>query len=362
MTCKVIGAAVLAMVFAASPASSQNSMIGRLSGRVMEDGRPIRRLVEVRLESSTSGVIDTAYTIGSEEFEFRAVPINTMERHFLVIEEIGYSEVRYELRVGRDPFGIGAIADFGVIFLYLESLPPEDDGLGLGDTVDLRQLGALIPDEAREAYQAGLEELDQGDSAAGLESLELSVELAPEFYDALIKLGVEYLNLTRYSDAKQMLGRAYDLNENDSILLTNLGSLHFQEGQALERSALTDENLDTAMTSFALAVDFLRAAARLDPASARVNYYLGSAEYKTGSLDEAEESLFLSLEKSPSMDAARLTLINVYVRQQRHEAALEQITLYLEANPDTPERESMEQARSAIEREIDRTMGRVRNR
>ena len=54
------------------------------------------------------------------------------------------------------------------------------------------------------------------------------------------------------------------------------------------------------------------------------------------------------------MDAARLALINVYVGQQRYEAALEQIALYLEANPDTPEREALEGARSAIETSLGR--------
>ena len=354
MTGKAIGAAVLAIAFLTPPASSQQYLIGRMSGRVFEDGRPIRRLVEIRLESSTSGVLDTAYTIGSEEFEFRTVPFDLNDRLFLVIEEIGYREVRHELQIGRDSFGIGAFDDFGIIFLYLESLPPEDGGEDFGDTVDVRQLSADVPAEAREAYQGALNLLDQGDSAAGLESLELSVELAPEFFDALVKLGIEYLNLQRYNDAKLTLGRAHDLNENDPILLTNLGSLHFQEGQALERSALSDDDLDLAMASFVQAVDHLRVATSLDPASAGIAYYLGSALYKTGSLDESEEALFLAMINDPSMDDARLTLINVYVRQQRHEAALEQIALYLEANPDTPERESMEQARSAIEATIGR--------
>jgi tetratricopeptide (TPR) repeat protein len=349
MTGKAIGAAVLAIAFLTPSASSQQSMIGRLSGRVMEDGRPIRRLIEIRLESSISGVLDTAYTIGSEEFEFRTVPISLTDRHFLVIEEAGYREVRYELRVGRDPFGVGAIADFGVIFLYLESLPPEDDGEDSGNTVDLRQLTAEILGEAREAYQAAIEHLDQGDQERGLESLELAVELAPDFYAALIKLGVEYLNLQRLDDAKLFLGRAYEINRGDTVLLTNLGSLHFQEGQVLEQSALNETEIEVAQASYAEAVGYLLEAARLDPGSARIAYYLGSALYKNSDYDEAEEALFVAMDSAPRMDGARLTLINVYVQQQRHEEALEQIALYLEANPETPERESLEQARSTIE-------------
>ena len=354
MTGKVVGAAVLAIVLFVPTALSQTAMITRLGGRVMEDGRPIRRIVEIRLESGTSGIVDTAYTLGGEEFEFRSVPIELSDEFFLTIQEPGYREVREEVRIGRDPFGRGVISDVGIVILYLESLPSDDVDAGPAETVDLRQLAAEISDEARDAYEAGLEHLDAGNSEESLESLELAVELAPDYYDALNKLGVEYLNLERYRDAEQMLERAYALNGNDPIPLTNLGTLHFQEGEALMQSGLTANDLNRAMASFVQSADYLAEAMRLDPASGRIAYYLGSALYKTGAYDAAEEALYFAMDNDPRMDAARLALINVYVGQQRYEAALEQIALYLEANPDTPEREALEGARSAIETSLGR--------
>ena len=354
MTAKAVGAAVMATAFLVPTALSQRAMITHLGGRVLEDGRPIRRIVEIRLERGTSGVVDTAYTLGGEEFEFLGVPIDLSDEYFLTIREPGYREVREEVRIGRDPFGRGRVSDVGIVILYLESLPPDDVDAGPAETVDLRQLAAQISDEARDAYQASFEHLDSGNSEEALESLELAVELAPDYYDALNKLGVEYLNLERYRDAEQMLERAYALNRNDPIPLTNLGTLHFQEGEALMRSGVTAGDLNRATSSFVQAADYLAEAMRLDPASGRIAYYLGSALYKTGAYDTAEEALFVAMDNDPRMDAARLALINVYVGQQRYEAALEQIALYLEANPDTPEREALEGARSAIEASLGR--------
>ena len=347
---KASAAVVLASMVVAAAAPPQRAMITRLGGRVMEDGRPIRRIVEIQLVSGSAGMIDTAYTLGGDEFEFRSVPIDLADQYFLVIQEPGYREVRQELQIGRDPFGRGNISDFGLVILYLNRIPEDvSDDSGTSDTVDVRQLAAEISEEARDAYRDALERLDEGDPEAGLESLERAVELAPDYYDALGRLGVEYLTLARYGDARRTLERAHALNANDSVLLTNLGTLPFQEGQVLEQSALDASERGIAIGSYEAAVGYLRDAARLDPNSGLVAFYLGSALYKTGAFDEAEERLLAAMDFDPRLDAARLALINVYVQQQRHEAALEQIELYLEANPDTPDREMMEQARSAIE-------------
>jgi Tfp pilus assembly protein PilF len=351
MTGRAIGVAVLLLAFLAPSVGSQSIVVGRLRGRVMENGSPIRRLVEVRLENEAAVLIDTAYTQGSDEFNFPGLQIDLNTRYFLIIREPGFTEVRHQLEINRGPFGV---VEFGLVNLYLNTLPPEDEPSGSTDTVDLRQLTAEIPDEAHDAYQDALGHLDEGDSDAALSSLELAVRLAPQHYDALNTLAVEYLNGQRYGDAKQTFERAYDLNQNDPILLTNLGTLHFQEGELLEQLAQDSPELDRAGESYLEAVAYLQDAMRLDPASARIAFYLGSALYKTGAYDEAEETLFVAMDNDPDMGESRLALINVYVNQDRPEAALAQIELYLETFPDSPQREALERARNAIRAAIGR--------
>ena len=330
---------------------AQATMLGRIGGRVMEDGRPVRRMVEVRLESSTSGLLDTAYTMGSEEFEFRAVPVNRSDRLFFVIDDPGFEVVREEITLGRDPFGLGIVADVGLVTLYLRSQPEHVDETRSG-TVDIRQLAAEISREARDLYGEALDLLDAGDRAAALAALERSVALAPDYFEALSVLGAEYLRLNRYGEAAITLNRALNINSNDPVVLTNLGSLHFQLGQLAEQRADDENAAVTIGDTYRQAVDYLRAATQMDPRSARIAYYLGSALYKTGDLDEAEETLWIALDLDPRMSEARLTLINVYVRQERPEAALEQIAAYLAANPDSADRENLEQARATLEQTV----------
>jgi tetratricopeptide (TPR) repeat protein len=302
----------------------------------------------------TTGIVARAYTLGSEEFEFRGVPVNVADQYFLAIDEPGYGEVRERIELGRDPFGVGAYVAGGMIMLYLESLPPDETAPDTAPTVDVRQLTTEISDEARQAYESALTALEDGDADTAVGHLERAIEFTPDYYDALNQLGVVYVNAQRFREARGVLEHAFELNQNDPLLLTNLGTLHFQEGQALEQTSPDATDAAAAAASYAEAANYLEQAIRLDPGSARVAYYLGSALYKTGAYERAEEALFVAIETDPEWDEARLTLVNIYVRQQRHEAALSQIELYLEENPDTPDRESIEQARDAIERTLGR--------
>jgi tetratricopeptide (TPR) repeat protein len=335
--------------------------LDRLAGRILEDGRPIRRVVEVRFESATSGLIDVAYTSGGDDFEFQSVPVNISDSYFLVIQELGYLPVREEVRLGQarqdmrsaaGGVGRGVISTFGIVILDLISAPG-DGSPGGADTVGLDQLLNDVPGEAREAYQDALDALDAGDQRSAIPLLERAIEIAPTFYEALGRLGVAYLSSDQLAEARTVLERARDINAADSLLLTNLGTLYFQEGQLSEQMAASELDLQAAQGAYGDAVDHLVEAARLDPTSPRVYYYLGTAQYKIGLYDAAEENLFLAMDWDPTFDQARLTLINVFVRQERYEAALEQIDLYLDAHPDAPDRPGIEQARAAIERNRD---------
>ena len=336
--------------------AAQDAFVPRFRGRVFADGRPADWLMEVRLDSLASSTVATAYTLGSSEFEFRNVVLSLNENYILVIDEPGFEELRFELRTGEfgeNPNAPGVFIYNGVITLSLERLEPEpepDAPAGAG-AVDIRQLTAEIPDEAHDEYERALGELNAGNDEAALEHLERAVGQAPEYYDALVKLGVEYLRAGRYSEAQGVLVRAHDINPNDPLPLTNLGSLHFQEGERLRSVATNDPEArsEAVDESYRRAVDVLEEAVRLDPQAPRANFYLGAALYRIGEYARAESLLVNALALDDRMTEARLTLLNVYTRQQRYDAALEQISSYLEANPDAPERAQLEALRAQLE-------------
>ncbi len=355
-TCVVLALSTLAFLgLAPTPVEAQGGIMQRLNGRLRADGRPVDWLVEIRLERVSGGIAGTAYTLSGDEFEFRNIPVNTSEIYLLIVEEPDFEVYREEVRLGRDAFG-RVFAYNGMFIIDLRRRPPEEqrDGETGALAVDVRQLLAEIPDEARDAYGEAIGFLENGNRAEGIALLERALVLAPDYYEALNRLGVEYFAERRYRDAEAVLERAVDLNRNDPIPLMNLGVLHFQEGRELEdrESEGTRTGADgDSSTSFQRAVEAFEATLRLDPTSATAAYYLGVSLHETGNPERAEALLLEALGRDPNLSDARLTLINIYVEQDRTQAAIVQIEAYLDENPEAANRESLDDLRDRLEAE-----------
>jgi Tfp pilus assembly protein PilF len=346
---------LLALPVLSTGLAAQDARLGRLHGRVIADGAPIDRVVEVRLDSQTLGkTLATAYTLEGDEFSFLDVPVNSTDSYFVVINEDGYKEVRVRLdtrsfvRGFNDP---SRLEFSGILVLYLErnaaDTPGHDPAIeaGRAPAVDVRVLTAVIPPEAREAYAEGLEHVAADEPDDAIERLEEAVELAPEYYDALNKLGIEYLKVGRYRDAEAILERARDLGPRDPRPLLNLGMLFLQEAPTREAS----QNAGAGLESYERAAGLLEEAVQLDPLAPEANYYLGSALYQTGDLDRAEYFLQEALGLDTDLHDARLALLNVYTRQQRYPEALEQLRAYLRQVPDSPQKPALEAIRLQLE-------------
>ena len=216
--------------------------------------------------------------------------------------------------------------------------------------VDVRDLLAGVPDEAVEAYGVALEASLDGDHEEAIEHLQRALELAPDYYDARIKLGGEHLELDRFREAEAAFQQAFELSPNRALAPLNLGVLHYKEGDL----QATGGNLEEAAGSFQQAIGFLLEAIRLNPLSGDALFYLGATFYKSGLYDEAEQSLQRALEIVGDHAQARLTLMNLYARQARYEEALDQAGAFLEENPDSPQRAAIERAKSQIEAALGR--------
>ncbi len=332
---------------------AQDMYVPSLSGRVLADGRPVTRMVEVRLEGMDSSIVATAHTLGNSEFTFRDVRLQSAREYYLVIRDPDYQETRYRLYYQdfeEDTLNKGIFTHIGIITINMESIPPEKDLIEGPKAVSVRQLTAEIPEKAQEEYDKALEDIAAGDGKSAVEHLEKAIQLAPEYYNALNKLGVEYLNDRRYRKAEEVLNRAHDIDPNDPLPLTNLGVLYFQEGEeiASDKSGKDATRLKEVEALNNKAVEALEKALLLDPLAPRVNFYLGTALYRVGSYERAEVLLLNALERDGTLHEARMTLLNIYSRQQRYDAALEQITAYLKANPEAPQREQLEAFRDKI--------------
>jgi tetratricopeptide (TPR) repeat protein len=350
---------MVAMAFSPGPVLAVECMVPLLTGQVYADGRPINRVVEVRLEAANSSLVASAYTFGSSKFVFYNLTMVMEDNYYLVIKDMAFKDLRYELHMYeffRDSANPQIYHFGGSIILELQSLPPEKkaaDGQKSGPkAVDARQLRTQIPAAARREYDMALENIAAGNTKAAILHLEKAVELAPDYYDALNKLGGEYVRSGQYREAEAVLDRARTLNPNDALPLTNLGILYLKQGDRLEVLAAVkaDFGSESPRAFFEKAVDVFEKALRLNSLSPRANLYLGTALYKAGAYERAEPVLRNALDLDGQLHEARLTLIHVYARTKRYDDGLKQISAYLDANPDSPEKKRLEALKAQMEK------------
>ena len=318
----------------------------RLTGRVIADAtlQP-DEIIEVRLEGSGGDRIGFAYTESSGAFQFRPVVLEPGRFYYVVVEYEGHRPFRERLDHMTD------IRSGAPLIVFLEGVESPAPAPGPSDdVVDVRQLEAAIPAEARAEYDRAMEEIGQGLYLSAIPRLERAVELAPDFYEALNSLGGQYVRVHRYRDAQAALEKALELSPASTPPLVNLGFLHYQEGQALTE----DGDADGARARFDRAVDALDRAVRNDPTDATARHYLGAALYARGDADRAEAMLDLALELDPADDEVRLVLINLYARQERFDEVLAEAGRYLERRPDSPMRPPLERLVEQIRGRIDR--------
>jgi Flp pilus assembly protein TadD len=315
----------------------------QLMGRVIMSGVE-QSDVLVSLQTHNGQIVHQAFTSIRGDFRVEGVSLFSLRSDnpmYLVINEDGYKPYRKHIEQ-LDLRGGGAL-----ITIYLE---PEDAVVTTATdadgafTVDVQQLQAQIPDAAVREFQNALEESEFGDHNRAAEHLERAVELAPDYYDAWINLGGQYDRIGRYEEAKSAYLEASRVNPAGTLAPLNLGALYYQEGER-ERD---NDNLEDQET-FLLAREWLDKAIQLDPASAAARFYLGATLYRMDLYDQAEEMLQGAITMEEERPGIRSMLINVFSRQNRYEAALEQAIAFLDENPESPDRGAIERVRSQLE-------------
>lgn len=318
----------------------------QLQGRVVGSGRELIDVL-VSLERETGQIVHQTFTSSRGTFRLEGVSLFSVSNnnpYYLVIREEGFK--LYRRRLQQLDFRGG-----GVVFtIFLE---PEEtrtvSSAGDDPAVDVRQLQAAIPESAFREYTSAGEAAADGDFERAAQRLERAVELAPDYYDAWIDLGGQYDRLGRHDDAKAAYIEADGVNPAGALAPLNLGALYYQQGER-ERAAGDAD----AFGSFYLAEEWLRQAIERNPTGAEARFLLGAALYRMDRLAEAEGSLTDAIALDDDSTDARVMLINVYVRQNRYDAALSEAVAFLDANPDAPERDAIGRVMSQLEAALGR--------
>ena len=313
-----------------------------IRGKLMlASGQDVEERIEVRLEGSTSQMINSVYTDSIGNFEFRNLQPGS---YFVAVNGDGFQPMRQQVEV----YGTGGGTTSVSMFLErLDSKKPGAPARGVDaadpDIIDVTQLKENFPRKAVQNYDKAADEIKKGRDASAIKLLEESVQLAPKFFRAHIDLGLLYQKARRFDDAEKMYKRSQEISPKQVQPLINLGSLYIQESDAHEKDGreVVGKYLDRAL-------DILEAAVKMNPRSPVAYYYLGSANFKSQFLEEAEAAFKKVEGIDPDMSVARLMLANVYANMNRLNDAIHYLDAYLQENPKAENRAQLEDMRAKL--------------
>lgn len=185
-----------------------------------------------------------------------------------------------------------------------------------------------VPEPARKLYERGVSELREKKEKEGFESLKKALELFPNYYLALERLGTEYtMRGPAYQEAARIiLTKAIEINPKGFPSTFGLGMAQYQ-------LKLTAESVET-----------LKRATTLHPNSVNAFMYLGMALKQAKRVDEAETALKRANSIGNGKGAEVLwQLARLYGEQNRYQEAADTLELYLKAQTDKNDTEKVRQ-------------------
>lgn len=269
-------------------------------------------------------------------------------------------------------------------------------------TIDISELDATVPVEARKSYVEAMQALRAGNVESAVRELKRVIKVYPKYFRALNDLGVVYMNLGSLNEAAETLSRAVEVAPRALHARLNLGMVRIRQGShkaAIEllanlhkenphsvevrlpladalmavdrleeaephlRATVLFENqgksyraeahyklglLLNRKQQFHEAIQHLEQAAKLLPDSARAHLQLGGALLQVGQLEDAEKELLAAYRLGgPQLGAAQFLLGQVYFIGKKYDLAMRAFERYL---ADVPQAPNANEVRAVVDR------------
>ena len=188
-----------------------------------------------------------------------------------------------------------------------------------------------VPDEARKLFEQGVSELRQKKEKEGFASLKKALDVFPDYFLALDRLGTEYAargrtNPAYFEAARILLTKAIEINPKSYSSMFGLGFTQYHQG-------MTNE-----------AVKNLERAIGVYNKSTNGYLWLGLAQKRAGKLVQAEQSFKRANELSKGKQAdVHWQLAGLYNEQKRYAEAAAALELFLKNKPDARDAEKIKE-------------------
>ena len=186
-----------------------------------------------------------------------------------------------------------------------------------------------IPASAKDFYKKAIDELNDKRLDSGLENLKKALEVFPDYYDALNRLGIEYVRQNKYYESLPFLIKAVEINQRGFSSFYGLGIAAYNLKQMKE------------------ATEAFRATTVLNPQSVYAQLQYGRSLRITGNFKEAEKALLKakSLDKDSELSEIYWQLGLLYDKTGRYGDAANELEKYIKVQPDIP---NLQQIKSLI--------------
>src|ERR1044072_6363446 len=188
-----------------------------------------------------------------------------------------------------------------------------------------------VPDEAKKFYELGISELRQKKEKEGFENLKKALDVFPNYFLALDRLGTEYAARGRidpnyFEAARILLTKALEVNPRSFSSMFGLGFTQYHQGNIKQ------------------AVDNLERAITVYNDSPNAYLWLGVAQKRFVKLVQAEAPLKRAKELGKGIEAAvHWQLAGLYSDQKRYAEAAAELELFLKTKPDARDAEKIKQ-------------------
>lgn len=234
-----------------------------------------------------------------------------------------YQETIKDVRIVSMPLGNGRYSSDQVfVDIYLKMDPKK---AGTGDGAATVIFAQEIPGDARKLYKKGVKQLDDKKDE-GLELLKQAVEIFPTYYDALDRLGTEYVQRKQYEEAAPYLTRAADVNKRSYSSFYWLGVANFN------------------LKNMPAAIEALRSAVTIKPLSVNAQLFYGMLLRMDGNYELAEKALLQArslTEKGAPVAEVHWQLALLYEKTSRYKEAADELERFLKVQPETADAEKI---------------------
>lgn len=304
----------------AAPVQTRVTIEGRVTN---SSGRPLSDM-RIMLKSGGYSEIASGLTDGSGRFRF----INLVSGNYYVeVEPGGTDYERQTQRISAIPFkeqvGHSELFRVDIVLASRKSTTTVFGPISNSNAVVFHQ---DVPEAAKKEYEQGVKSLDKGAFESAAQSLKKAIELFPEYYDALERLGNEYVTHDDAKSALPLLTHAVEINRDGWRAFYFLGIAQYKVNQQAE------------------SVKSLQRAVELSPDSPNANMWLGMVlavdpSMLTNAIQSLEKAVKVA--KDPLPGQAYYYLGGLYMKNKQYKEAADAFETLLRVSPEVGDKDKI---------------------